>query len=413
MRATKAGSVLKKTLVLPLSLAVKAAIFVKYLIVGSVRGNVRLLNIVSLNNSGAECRLHIPARDYKRVDPKVFDQNEFIRQTEAEWHRKNATSPEAWVGELRSVHIVHDGMIVTSNGEIVFESLINRTNFRRIDSIFRISKTKAVSCQNFNDNSLNIKNKSVLMSQNWDGNYGHWLIESLPRLLMVEKLYDISTLNILLFRKEPRINDVYVRSLHWLGVPEKNIIWIDHSAFVDHVVYPTPVTIQPWIKSEICVEALERVATLVMKGERGALKKIYISRNSDSTDRKLVNEDEIIAIARSKGYVVVSCGDHDFEEQVRLFAGATHIIGNVGAGFVNMAFAPRGVRVLALTSPLMPDNFFYDLASLKRGHYWSIHGQGCGVRQDYRDNFTIDQKRFASIFEEFEADETPSTALAP
>lgn len=382
------------------------------LMAAALRGHIRLRRIVSLKAVPAECRLHLPARPYTRVDPRVFDQNDYIRQFEAKCHRKTVHSPEAWVYTLREAQLVHGGLILTSGGDIVSESLINRHDFRRIAGTFRISGDRALSCETIRPDQVVRGGEAVLLSQPWDENYGHWLIETLPRLLMVERIQDISRLKIIVFAKKKAIDEVYARSLFWLGVPEDKIVWVNSAAFVERLIYPTPLTIQPWIKSEICVETLERIARSVMGAQPSTLKKIYISRNADSSDRKLRDEDDIIGIVEKQGYTVVHCGQHDFDEQVRLFSAATHIVGNLGAGFVNMGFAPRGVRILALTSPLMPDDFFYDLASLKQGHYWSIHGQGCGVRADYRDDFTIDPARFASIFAAFEVDETASTALA-
>ncbi len=381
------------------------------LIANALRGHVRMVRTERMREKYPDCVGHSKSEEYKRVKPLIFDRNDYIKKSESMFHTPVVQSPEAWVHEIEGGYVAHEGLVITLDGSLIAECVVNRHRTLTFGLIVPISPTFNLSFYNYAEAEKTIEGRAAILSQCGDENYGHWLVESLPRLLLIERAYDISALKIILIDRNDKINNVYVQSLAFLGVNPANIVWYKDLARVDRVIYASPVTIHPWIKSRICVEALERIAQAVASDGMSQHKKIYISRNVDSPNRKMMNDAEIIEIVRRRGYEIVNCGNLTFEEQVRMFSGATHIVGNLGAGFTNLAFSPRGVRILALMSPLMEDDFFYDLVSLKEGHYWAIHGDGCGLRQDYRDDFTINPERFSVIFAQFDTDSSPSMAF--
>lgn len=86
--------------------------------------------------------------------------------------------------------------------------------------------------------------------------------------------------------------------------------------------------------------------------ERGAVK-IFIRREGANTGRNLVNQDEIEAWFVARGYTAVNPGALAFEEQVLLFARASHIAGVEGAAFTNLLFAINARQILMIKSPML------------------------------------------------------------
>ena len=72
-----------------------------------------------------------------------------------------------------------------------------------------------------------------------------------------------------------------------------------------------------------------------------AHRRIYISR-AKAAFRRIVNEDDITPSLQEHGFETVLCEDLSLQEQVRLFAEATAIVGGHGAGLTNVIYCERG-----------------------------------------------------------------------
>ncbi len=77
-----------------------------------------------------------------------------------------------------------------------------------------------------------------------------------------------------------------------------------------------------------------------------------------------MNEAEIQDVARVEGYEIVDARHMSFTDQVRSFAGATHIAGVHGAGLVNAVFAPAGARLIEFVGDGVAPDFYRHLADV-------------------------------------------------
>lgn len=75
----------------------------------------------------------------------------------------------------------------------------------------------------------------------------------------------------------------------------------------------------------------------------------------------------------------------------------------MGAAFSNLAFSPRGVRVLMLATEHMMHDYFDDLVYHKGGEYHSLQETAEGPISGIGAGFTVDEESFASIFADFDA----------
>lgn len=101
----------------------------------------------------------------------------------------------------------------------------------------------------------------------------------------------------------------------------------------------------------------------------------FLSRRTRNL-RKMLNEDEIEAIAVEMGFELIVPEALSIAEQARLFAGARGIAGPEGAALTNSLFSAPGTRVLAIVcaNDMLP--VFNDL-SLVMGHeHMKLAGQG-------------------------------------
>jgi capsular polysaccharide biosynthesis protein len=194
---------------------------------------------------------------------------------------------------------------------------------------------------------------------------------------------------------------VYADTLVMMGVPRDRIVELPDTTYrVSDVVYPTPLTIQPWVKSAAVIRVLE---TLRQHGDRhiGSPEKLFVSR-AGSGSRQLLNEEAVLEVLASKGYVFVQPETLSVAQQITIFSCARLVIGTLGAGLSNVAFAPTGVRVLALATQHMCDDFFWDLVSLKGGQYTSLHGRATSPDYGMHSDFVIDMAIFKRVLNAFE-----------
>jgi capsular polysaccharide biosynthesis protein len=351
-------------------------------------------NVVTLDNGGA----------YRRGPITVLDApNRLTQIVERERERDSVEPPTARVGFLSDVTVIGRGIVLTRDRQVVRESLINSGMY--IHSFHRIGKTELLAPEGDLSPRLYLEDgECVLLKQTWDGNYGHWLIESLPRVSLVAALRPLTKCKFVVGDDRGAMGAVYTDTLSLFDIPEDRILAVpDEPTKIGRLIYPAPLTVQPWVKAPIVVKVLEGIADRLKDWgphiER--LEKLYVSRNNTGK-RCLLNETEIIEIINRQGYRVIHPETMSFFEQVVTFSRARQVIGNLGAGLVNLVFAPRGVRLFALTSEFMEDDFFWDLVSHKEGSYLSLHGKADRPERWMQSDFRISVERFAEALMQFD-----------
>jgi capsular polysaccharide biosynthesis protein len=296
------------------------------------------------------------------------------------------------------------GVLIVRNGEIVTETAANcgeasgpfRPFARRGGAL--LARIWPLTPIRF------VPGDSVYLQQTFDHNYGHWLVEGLPRVAIAAQFVDLSHFKFAISRMKGGqgqvMRQVMREGLALFGVKPEQIVEIDRAPVIfERMLYPMPVAIHPWVKSPNAIAVLETLPDRIGAARDGP-KRIYVTRNAGKT-RRLTNEDAVIDVLRPLGFVVVDPGQLSFADQIRLFAGAERIVGNCGAGLTNLVFAPRGVSVFALTTPFMQDDFFWDLTELKQGRYFSLYGVSPDPVRGPKSDFSINLPAFKEMLEFF------------
>lgn len=96
-------------------------------------------------------------------------------------------------------------------------------------------------------------------------------------------------------------------------------------------------------------------------------KKIYISRRTHlladtsnvgtnyTTRRRCLNEDALVELLKSHGYVEIFCESMSMSEKISMFRCATHVAGFIGGGMANLLFSPPSTKVLCIVTPYFLD----------------------------------------------------------
>ncbi len=248
------------------------------------------------------------------------------------------------------------------------------------------------------DKLIDARNQGVVFccSDHWENNYYHWIIHAIPAYFSAMqsgiKAKYLLPYPLMEWRK---------RSLELLGIDlslcypiekEKQYRFAELYSF-DYASG----------KLDFSCSAKSKQAYALMK--QNVFKsnysvelhdKIYISRLGKN-NRRLSNENELIAALKKRGYFILNPELYSLDEQVILFHNARIVVGLLGAGLSNIAFCQEGALVYELI-PSHHDNPCFLALSLQGGlHYWADRFD-TGVHHVGPDHLSAWQKSIDILF---------------
>lgn len=194
------------------------------------------------------------------------------------------------------------------------------------------------------------------------GNYYHWMVDLLPRLLLIKEAaggFDSFT-RILINGARARYED---ESLAALGVPNEKIAYVDarhrfqiESASIPSMDHSWPV-VAPWK-----MRALQGLRETLASDCRSYPKRVYISRRQAAV-RRILNEDRLRPLLKKAGFAVVELESLSWTEQVQMFSEAESILAPHGAALANIAFCKRDASVVEISTRAGYKDFYRQLAA--------------------------------------------------
>lgn len=202
-----------------------------------------------------------------------------------------------------------------------------------------------------------VPGKVVVLAQEGQANYYHWMVEVLPKIAMLEEkniAYD--------WLYVPTRLPFMRQTLSLLGIPQEKILEATPNAHIeaDELIVPsapalscyTPRWIVDYLRERLIPQAEQARSQEVLS------KKIFISRKKASY-RRIINEDEVFRLFEPLGFVRYNLEDLTVLEQVQLFHNADVIVAPHGAGLVNLVFAKPNALVVELFQEHQDDSFWY------------------------------------------------------
>ncbi len=187
------------------------------------------------------------------------------------------------------------------------------------------------------------------------GNYGSFLFRALPQLLFIAENRHIH----FDFYITPSRTNFFREALRLLNLPNRPVL---NSAEIAgdnlaNLLVCNDFNNEGWLDQV----TLARLRMLMIKVQRATTadrvqfsKNLYISRRlgggSRPNYRRLINEDEVEAALRARGFSAVHPETLTFADQILLFAEAAVIIGPSGSGMLNSMFAPPDIKILDMES---------------------------------------------------------------
>jgi capsular polysaccharide biosynthesis protein len=180
---------------------------------------------------------------------------------------------------------------------------------------------------------------AVVLGIQTNANYFHWLLEALPRLWLARHLGLLESATVL----APRLLPWMAEMAAACGLPLERMRTPDtEEARCELLIMPARGL---WNIHTFTWHAFAMVEDLVRDANASGRRRLFVSRQR-AASRRIVNEDEIFAIAARHGFERVFPEDMSFAEQMALFAGAEMVAGALGAGLTNAVFMAPGSSLL-------------------------------------------------------------------
>ena len=203
-------------------------------------------------------------------------------------------------------------------------------------------------------NAVDMEGPVLFVGSAGSRNYGHFLVDDLPRLKASNGLPVVMT------AYSDEVNEVRRGAAEALGI-ELRLIDPEIPTRIHNVRYATPVSIHPAVKSQ---EALAWVGNL---SSETTGRRLYVPRITGR--RKVVDQAALDGALAEHGFETIDVTGMSFGNQVKVFSEATHVLGVMGAAMTNTVFCRPGTKVGYLAPEHWGDVFYWDLASVCQHDY--------------------------------------------
>ncbi|MEI9919954.1 MAG: glycosyltransferase family 61 protein [Bacteroidota bacterium] len=194
----------------------------------------------------------------------------------------------------------------------------------------------------FRRKTRRISGNTLWVVDEWSGNYYHWLVESLTKILSVRRPFSEFTI---LVPSSFSKSGFHESSMKLLNLRYEYFDDISEIAYCSKLYLPLNVAITstanpPYIRKLRDLFIATVTAT-------SAPERIYISRRL-AAKRKISNEAAVIEILERHRFRIVDCEKLSFVEQRDMASNANVLIGLHGAGLTNMLFMGEGKLLFEL-----------------------------------------------------------------
>ncbi|CAN5545515.1 hypothetical protein BH11BAC3_BH11BAC3_31680 [soil metagenome] len=228
----------------------------------------------------------------------------------------------------------------------------------------------------------------ALVYDDWSAaNYYHWMIEALPKLMLVKKAYPnariivpspapefiLATLNLLQFDNLEtlgryklnviKVPQLILPELVYYEQQEEDVITRKEKKLLNNDHKDTyPVELIEVVREQLVSDIIAPVTPN---------RKIFISRSRQKT-RRLLNEEAMLGMITAYGFEIQYFEEMSFWEQRALMLQTSVFLSIHGSNMVNILFLQPGSKVIELMNQEYVNDAYYLLASTIRLPYFSV-----------------------------------------
>ena len=241
-------------------------------------------------------------------------------------------------------------------------------------------------------------------------NYGHWLVDDLPRLKAAYALrakFPARRIRIL-FSLLGDVIDAVRRDcaeIYLSSMSDYSIEFLDHRVpyEIHDLFYASPVSVHPSTKSPAAIAwVAEQVVFPEARKQQpdGGSSRVFVTRRPPDS-RTLLNHQEIAEFLSSHGFIVVDLVGLSFAQQLEIFRQAKVVVGCMGAGMTNTILSTPSIVIVMLAPEGWIEPFYWDLAAVRHDKYAVCYGEPNNKNVAANaSSYTIDIGRLASLMDD-------------
>lgn len=302
----------------------------------------------------------LDAADYSLVKPAERMVRRPPRTVHDEVHPvfdllRERDQPEVFKAILRGGRVVApDPLIVTRDFRVLVQSHYHPS---------QVQKSRVVTHRL--PRPTTVTGAAIALVTPWYYNHYHWMVDHLGRAPLLDEEPELPVI------VSPRLSQVQLDSLELAGIDRARLRPLAHPHLqVEELHWPSLLgeTGHPprW--------AMHRLRERLVPGASASGDvRLYVARRQTDA-RRVVNDRELQAFLRARGFEVVDPGGMSFAEQRTAFATAGMIVGPHGAGLANMIMS-YDATVVEIVSPTYVNGSCYTLAEALGHEYWYVLGE--------------------------------------
>ncbi len=212
-------------------------------------------------------------------------------------------------------------------------------------------------------------------------NYGHWLLDIIPKLIITKRYKNLNSFDAFLF---PNINKEFQKTtFDYFDIPKEKLIdgsKIRH-LYADKFTIPAhpyweldhhQLTTVSNVDKNILLKIQDIFLSKNKNNEKNS-KKIFIDRSdSKFNHNKLSNNDEVCIHLKELGFEIVQLTKLSFEEQIKIFNSAQIVVANHGAGLTNIIFCKTNTQIVEIESPNFKCDVFGNISNYLNLNYKKV-----------------------------------------
>ena len=223
--------------------------------------------------------------------------------------------------------------------------------------------------------AIQLQGNVAFLSVRGGSTYFHWLSDLLGRIALLRSSgIDFGNIN---FFVVSSCHLPYQReTLDILGVPQSKIVQSSRSPHIraEQLLVPS----LPGMVGIMTGKTGEFIRRKILPHktwkQSSAPERIYISRKTASY-RRVVNEDEIIAVLSKFGFVAIALENLSFREQMALLSAARVVVSPHGAGLTNLVFCHPGAKVIEIFARVAVSANYWLLSNMVELDYYYLLGE--------------------------------------
>ncbi len=281
-----------------------------------------------------------------------------------------ALCPRPYVAVLEEAIIFGgENLVIVEENTILNDELadFNSRDFgKKVSRIREVDQTSVI-LTDYAEPSIHIE-QGIVISCGHDANYFHWLVECLPKLLLIDSLEEFKDIPLIIPKD---LHNNLMAALERVNLHNRPILFLEMGTpcSVERLIIPStlsrivdryqgsPVFNQDIVLSHKWLTRISEQLKGHVNNQEKPWRKLFLTRRKGF--RALGNRDELELMLLEQGFEIVELEGASLALQIELFSQASIVIAPTGAALTNMLFCRPGTKVLIFMSNHGTTNFYF------------------------------------------------------